>query len=72
MINVAIENRWTGRMLKILAVVVAGMLTIVTLKRFYAEMQAQRVRVKATQEKRPQAVTRLREDPRTGVYYPEN
>ena len=57
-------------MLKVLTIVVGGLLTFITMKRVMTEMRA-RVRVKPNKHTRARAVTRLRQDPRTGVYYPE-
>ena len=59
-------------MLKLLTVVVAGVLTIVTLRRVFQELQAQRRRVMARKPEPPRSIGRLREDPKTGVYYPED
>lgn len=58
-------------MLKILTVAVAGVLTIVTMKRLFEQLQAQKARVKSAGTQPAPAVTRLRQDPGTGVYYPE-
>jgi hypothetical protein len=61
-------------MLKILAVAVAGLVTVMMLKRVMEALQAQqaqKVRARATQNSQPRPVTRLRQDPRTGVYHPE-
>ena len=59
-------------MLKLLTVSVAGVLTVVTLKRLFELLQAQRaVRVTTRQANPPNTVTRLRQDPQSGVYYPE-
>jgi hypothetical protein len=58
-------------MLKILTVAVAGVLTAMTLKRVYDELRLQRARVKATDPRQTPAVTRLRQDPRSGIYFPE-
>jgi hypothetical protein len=59
-------------MLKLLTVLVAGVLTVVTLKRLVELLQAQRaVRVTTRQANPPNTVTRLRQDPQSGVYYPE-
>jgi len=59
-------------MLKLLTVFVAGVLTVVTLKRLFELLQAQRaVRVTTRQANPPNTVTRLRQDPQSGVYYPE-
>jgi len=57
-------------MLKFLTIAVAGVLTAVTLKRVIEEWNKARIGVKA-KEPEPRAVTRLKQDPRTGVYYPE-
>jgi hypothetical protein len=59
-------------MLKLLTVLVAGVLTVVTLKRLFELLQAQRaVRVTTRKANPPNTVTRLRQDPQSGVYYPE-
>jgi hypothetical protein len=58
-------------MLKLLTIVVAGVLTVVTLKRVFQELQAHRARVMPRNPEPKRAVTRLRQDPKTGVYYPE-
>ena len=58
-------------MLKLLAIVVAGILTVVTLRRVFQELQAQKARVMARNPDPPRAVGRLRQDPKTGVYHPE-
>jgi hypothetical protein len=52
---------------KVVTVVIAGVLTVMTARRLMNEMNAARVRVKPRQ---PTAVTKLRQDPATGVYYP--
>ena len=52
---------------KVVTVVIAGVLTVMTARRLMNEMNAARVRVKPRQ---PNAVTKLRQDPATGVYYP--
>jgi len=59
-------------MLKLLTVFVAGVLTVVTLKRLFELLRAQRaVRVTTRKANPPHAVRRLRQDPQSGVYYPE-
>lgn len=55
---------------KTVAVLLAGVLTIVTLRRIMAAIEAAKAQVKPVQN--PPPLTRLRQDPRTGVYYPEN
>jgi uncharacterized membrane protein len=54
---------------KTVAVLLAGVLTIVTLRRIMAAIEAAKAQVKPVQN--PPPLTRLRQDPRTGVYYPE-
>lgn len=58
-------------LLKAVTVVIAGVLTALAVKHVMGEVEAAkaRVRVKTADARRP--VTRLRQDPRTGVYYPE-
>ncbi len=52
---------------KAVTVVIAGVLTLMTARRLLNEVNAAKVRVKP----RPSdAVTRLRQDPATGIYYP--
>ena len=56
--------------LKALSVVIAGFLSLLALGFMVREMQA--VKVKSRTRQAPQMRTRrLRQDPRTGVYYPE-
>jgi hypothetical protein len=59
-------------MIKLLAVVVAGVLTVLTIRRIMQQLSAARVKAKVERPASPRAVTRLRQDPRTGVYYPES
>ena len=55
--------------LKAVTLLVAGLLSLLALRHVMREMQA--VRVKATTRPlRPQQMRRLRQDPRTGIYYP--
>ena len=56
---------------KALTVLIAGVLTIFVLRRMMAGLDTAKARVKPRQASRPRKVTRLRQDPRTGVYYPE-
>jgi len=56
--------------LKAITVAVAGVLTILAIRRVMNELEAAKVRVKAAADPRGRRV-RLRQDPRTGVYYPE-
>ena len=56
--------------LKILSLLAAALLSFFAIKMLMVR-EMQPVRVKATrQQRRPQPVRRLRQDPRTGVYYP--
>jgi hypothetical protein len=54
---------------KVVTVIVAGVLTVLTARRLMSEMNAARARVKPRQ---PNTVTKLRQDPSTGIYYPDN
>jgi hypothetical protein len=54
---------------KVVTVIVAGVLTVLTARRLMNEMNAARARVKPRQ---PNTVTKLRQDPSTGIYYPDN
>lgn len=54
--------------LKALAVLVAALLSVLAVGHMVRQMQA--VKVKARSQAPRQQVRRLRQDPRTGVYYP--
>jgi hypothetical protein len=57
--------------LKALSLVVAGLMSLLAVGFMVREMQA--VKVKANTRRSPQPQTRrLRQDPRTGIYYPES
>jgi hypothetical protein len=58
-------------MLKALTIAVAGILTAAALKQLMDGFNAAKIRVAAKRPVDPRAVTRLRQDPRTGIYYPE-
>jgi hypothetical protein len=58
-------------MLKVLTIAMAGVLTVITLKRIMNQFWLQRSPVKAQTPRQDRAVRRLRQDPVTGVYYPE-
>jgi hypothetical protein len=58
-------------LLKAVTVIAAGVLSFVALRNLMQSMEAQKVRVKSA-EQPPRRMTRLRQDPRTGVYYPES
>lgn len=55
--------------LKLLAVAITGILSLLAARHLMRQMQEAKVRVRPRQPNRP--MTRLRQDPRTGVYYPE-
>ena len=52
---------------KVVTVIIAGVFTILTARRLLNELNAAKVRVKPRQ---PNTVTKLHQDPATGVYYP--
>ena len=54
--------------LKALSLVVAGFLSLLAVGFMVREMQAVKVKARSRQAVRP--TRRLRQDPRTGVYYP--
>jgi hypothetical protein len=54
---------------KIVTVIIAGVLTVLTARRLLGEMNAAKARVKPRQ---PNTITKLRQDPSTGIYYPDN
>jgi len=56
--------------LKALSVLVAGLLSLVAVGFMVREMQAVKVKARTRQTREPQ-MRRLRQDPRTGIYYPE-
>ena len=51
--------------------VVAGLLSLLALRHVMREMQAVKVKAKMQPQARQQ-MRRLRQDPRTGIYYPED
>ncbi len=57
---------------KLLTMLVAGVLGLLAIRHMMRELDAAKVRVKSTSPRQPRSVTKLRQDPRTGVYYPEN
>ena len=57
--------------LKIVLMLVAGLLSLLALRLVMREMQAVKVKADA-RPRRAQQMGRLRQDPRTGIYYPEN
>ena len=58
-------------MLKALTIAVAGILTAAVIKQVMDGLNAAKAKVAVKRRVDPRAVTRLRQDPRTGIYYPE-
>jgi hypothetical protein len=58
--------------LKAVTVIAAGFLTLLALRYVMRELEAAKVRVRTRQPQPPRSMTRLRQDPRTGIYYPED
>ena len=58
-------------MLKALTIAVAGGLTAAVIKQVMDGLNAAKAKVAVKRRTDPRAVTRLRQDPRTGIYYPE-
>lgn len=56
-------------LLKFVTIIAVGLVTLLALKLVIGRLHAARVRVKPAQPAR--TVTRLAQDPRTGIYYPE-
>lgn len=57
--------------LKIVLMLVAGLLSLLALRLVMREKQAVKVRANVRPQ-RAQQLRRLRQDPRTGIYYPES
>ncbi|MGH6855465.1 MAG: hypothetical protein ACREDX_04830 [Aestuariivirga sp.] len=57
--------------LKIVTLMLAGLVTLLALRLVAAALNGAGVKVKAKQPESVKPVTRLAQDPRTGVYYPE-
>ena len=55
---------------KIVSVVVVGVLTALTARRLLNEVNAAKARVHVKKTQAQDAVTKLRQDAATGVYYP--
>jgi hypothetical protein len=58
--------------LKTIMFLIAGLLSVLAMRHVMREMEAAKARAKVRPSQRPQHMRRLRQDPRTGVYYPEN
>lgn len=54
---------------KTIAVLLAGVFTVAALRRLMAAFETAKAQVKPVQN--PPTLTRLRQDPRTGIYHPE-
>jgi hypothetical protein len=57
--------------LKAVSVLVAGLLSVLAVSLLMREMQAAKVKARRPGD-RQNRMRRLRQDPRTGVYYPED
>ncbi len=57
---------------KAITVLIAGLLSLLAVRHVMREMQAVKVRTQSRQARSPRSHIRLRQDPRTGIYYPEN
>jgi len=55
---------------KTVSIILAGLLAAVTIRQLLGGKQPAKARVRP--QRNPDRVTRLRQDPRTGIYYPEN
>jgi hypothetical protein len=58
-------------MLKAMTIAVAGILTAAAIKQMMDALNSAKARVVARRPVNRRAVTRLRQDPKTGIYYPE-
>ena len=54
---------------KTVSILLAGVLAVAALRRLMGALEAAKAQVKPVRN--PPPLTRLRQDPRTGVYYPE-
>lgn len=59
-------------MLKVLIVAAAGMLTLMAIRQLMAGFRAVQARVRARPAEPRAIIRRLRQDPTTGIYYPED
>lgn len=58
-------------MLKVLIVVAAGILTALAFRQIMSHLQLSKARVRTTTQQQP-GPKRLRQDAKTGIYYPED
>ena len=59
-------------LIKLLVLAVAGILSFVVAQHMLRGMQMAKARVRPSTPRHPRSVRRLRQDPRTGVYSPED
>jgi hypothetical protein len=59
-------------LVKALTVIIAGCVSILALRHLMNGLEAAKVRVRSSRDRDPRPVRKLRQDPRTGIYYPEN
>lgn len=58
-------------MIRTIAIAAAGLLATYAVRKVMAGVEASRVKARAQAPQDARAVTKLRQDPRTGIYYPE-
>lgn len=58
--------------LKAVTIIIAGLLSVLAVRHLMQQAEAVKVRVRTKYRADPRGMTRLRQDPRTGIYYPEN
>ena len=56
---------------KAITVLAAAFLSVLAIGHLAAALEASRARVRAHRRQPPRDATRLRQDPRTGIYHPE-
>ncbi|MBI2717715.1 MAG: hypothetical protein HY245_13170 [Rhizobiales bacterium] len=56
---------------KAITVLAAAFLSMLAIRHVAAVLEASRARVRAQPRRPPKDATRLRQDPRTGIYHPE-
>jgi len=59
-------------LVKTIAVVAAAVLSVAALARLMAQFNAARATARVRTRPAPRAMTKLRQDSRTGIYYPED
>jgi hypothetical protein len=57
---------------KALALIVAGLVMLLMVHHVLRQVEAARVRVRASTRPSSRPAAKLRQDPRTGIYYPED